>query len=58
MLRRPTGCEFHARCQYAQEICSRVFPEPAANSDDAEHRFKCHFPLTTETAPALEQRPA
>ncbi|MER8708498.1 ABC transporter ATP-binding protein [Mesorhizobium sp. M1088] len=57
MLRRPTGCEFHTRCQYAQDICRRVFPEPAANSDDMEHRFKCHFPLTCETEVALEQGP-
>ncbi|MER8656164.1 ABC transporter ATP-binding protein [Mesorhizobium sp. M0847] len=54
MLTRPSGCEFHTRCRYAQDICSRVFPEPAA-TDDTEHRFKCHFPLSCETAAAMEQ---
>lgn len=57
MLRRPSGCEFHTRCLYAQEICSRVFPEAAANSAETEHSFKCHFPLTRKTDVALEQRP-
>ncbi|MGX9120784.1 ABC transporter ATP-binding protein [Mesorhizobium sp. BHbsci] len=45
VLTRPSGCEFHTRCRYAQAICSRVFPEPSTNPDDAHHSFKCHFPL-------------
>ncbi|MER9951475.1 ABC transporter ATP-binding protein [Mesorhizobium sp. M0047] len=55
-IRRPSGCEFHTRCSYAQDMCSRVFPAPSANRDDAEHCFTCHFPLERVTAP-LEQRP-
>ncbi|MER9313616.1 ABC transporter ATP-binding protein [Mesorhizobium australicum] len=51
LMRRPSGCEFHTRCRYAQDICSRVFPEPSTNPDDAEHSFKCHFPFKRETAP-------
>ncbi|MGX5844907.1 ABC transporter ATP-binding protein [Mesorhizobium sp. ArgA1] len=56
MLRRPSGCEFHTRCQYAQDICSRVFPEAATSKDEAGHSFKCHFPLEREPAMPLEQR--
>ncbi|MER8562660.1 ABC transporter ATP-binding protein [Mesorhizobium sp. M0578] len=57
LMRRPSGCEFHTRCRHAREICSRVFPEPAANPDHTEHRFRCHFPLERGTALPLEQRP-
>ncbi|MER8684170.1 ABC transporter ATP-binding protein [Mesorhizobium sp. M1405] len=56
LMRRPSGCEFHTRCRYAQDICSRVFPEPSTNPDHSAHSFRCHFPLKGETAP-LEQRP-
>ncbi|MER8830965.1 ABC transporter ATP-binding protein [Mesorhizobium sp. M0938] len=48
LMRRPSGCEFHTRCRYAQDICSRVFPEPSTNPNDAEHSFRCHFPLKRE----------
>lgn len=55
-MRRPSGCEFHTRCRYAQDICSRVFPEPSVSRNDAEHSFKCHFPLERETILPLAQR--
>ncbi|TIY04507.1 MAG: ABC transporter ATP-binding protein, partial [Mesorhizobium sp.] len=47
-MRRPSGCEFHTRCRYAQDICSRVFPESSTSPDDPEHSFRCHFPLARE----------
>ncbi|MER9526317.1 MULTISPECIES: oligopeptide/dipeptide ABC transporter ATP-binding protein [unclassified Mesorhizobium] len=53
MMRRPLGCEFHTRCRYAQDICSRIFPEPSTNPDDTER----HFPLERESALLLQQRP-
>ncbi|MER9076728.1 ABC transporter ATP-binding protein [Mesorhizobium sp. M0904] len=57
LMRRPSGCEFHTRCRYAQDICSRVFPEPSINPDDTKHSFRCHFPLgRREADPPLEQR--
>ncbi|MEI8702991.1 ABC transporter ATP-binding protein [Mesorhizobium sp. ISC15] len=56
LMRRPSGCEFHTRCRYAQDICSSVFPEPTASRDDVHHSFKCHFPLDRETAIPSEQR--
>lgn len=56
LMRRPSGCEFHTRCSYAQDICSRVLPEPTTNPDHAAHSFRCHFPLERETAMPFEQR--
>lgn len=53
LMRRPSGCEFHTRCRYAQDICSRILPEPSTNADDTEHSFRCHFPLKREIAPVL-----
>ncbi|ASY73863.1 ABC transporter ATP-binding protein [Sinorhizobium fredii] len=51
VMRRPSGCEFHTRCRYAQDICSRAFPEPSADEMDAKHSFKCHFPLERSPLP-------
>ncbi|PIO43221.1 ABC transporter ATP-binding protein [Phyllobacterium zundukense] len=55
LLRRPLGCEFHTRCRYAQDICSRVLPEPSACQENAEHSVKCHFPLGRKGASQLKQ---
>ncbi|WP_281059368.1 oligopeptide/dipeptide ABC transporter ATP-binding protein [Mesorhizobium sp. M2A.F.Ca.ET.015.02.1.1] len=57
LMRRPSGCEFHTRCRYAQDICSRVFPEPSASRGNAEHTFRCHFPLARETTQPLQRGP-
>jgi len=40
---RPSGCEFHKRCRYAQEICRTVRPAETKITED--HRIACHFPL-------------
>ncbi|RWL75869.1 MAG: ABC transporter ATP-binding protein [Mesorhizobium sp.] len=55
LMRRPSGCEFHTRCRYAQDICSRGFPEPSASQEDTKHSFRCHFPLNGEIMPNLER---
>ncbi len=39
---RPSGCEFHTRCLYAQDRCRREFP--AESSAPPGHKFICHFP--------------
>ncbi|ESZ02014.1 MULTISPECIES: ABC transporter ATP-binding protein [unclassified Mesorhizobium] len=44
LFKRPSGCEFHTRCRYAQEICCRVFPEQLESLENMEHSFRCHFP--------------
>ena len=41
----PSGCRFHTRCPYAQEICSQQ--EPAARLVDGRI-VACHFPLGKE----------
>ncbi len=37
----PSGCYFHPRCKYRQEICERVSPPVKGQS----HLYKCHFSL-------------
>ncbi len=39
---RPSGCEFHTRCIYAQDRCRREFP--AESSAAFGGKFFCHFP--------------
>jgi peptide/nickel transport system ATP-binding protein len=36
----PSGCYFHPRCEYAQEVCSRE--EPAWDEIEPGHFVKCH----------------
>ena len=40
----PSGCYFHPRCQYAQEICKNKEP-PFINISNEEnaHYVACHF---------------
>lgn len=37
----PSGCPFHPRCKYAQEICKDKSPMLVGEG----HRYKCHFKL-------------
>ena len=41
MAEPPTGCYFHPRCKYCQDICKTQSPVMTEGS----HRFKCFFPL-------------
>jgi oligopeptide/dipeptide ABC transporter ATP-binding protein len=43
LARRPSGCEFHARCPRAQDLCRRERPNVRALPRRRSHR--CHFPL-------------
>jgi len=42
LFHRPPGCEFHPRCPFAVDPCSKVFPAYA--SIGVAHRFACHNP--------------
>lgn len=37
----PSGCRFHTRCMYAEEICSEK--EPVFEEKDKGHFVSCHF---------------
>ena len=37
----PSGCKFHTRCRYVQDICSQE--EPVLNEVQAGHQAACHF---------------
>lgn len=43
LMNRPPGCEFHTRCLYAEEKCTKV--PPGVTESPANHYFTCHFPL-------------
>ncbi len=42
ILNRPTGCEFHTRCPFAQADCEADTPVWTATS--TAHNHRCHFP--------------
>jgi peptide/nickel transport system ATP-binding protein len=46
----PTGCYFHPRCNYAQDICKEESPElvNVAAPDEDPHLVRCHFQDTLE----------
>jgi peptide/nickel transport system ATP-binding protein len=43
LARRPSGCEFHTRCAYAQERCR--IDRPGIEARSPLHAYRCHFPL-------------
>ena len=53
----PSGCYFHPRCPYAQEIC--VTDRPPLRDIGNEHWAACHFAetLTLKGAPKLDEVP-
>ena len=44
---RPSGCEFHPRCAYAQDRCRQETPQNSAIGEN--HWVRCHFPLGIES---------
>jgi oligopeptide/dipeptide ABC transporter ATP-binding protein len=38
---RPSGCPFHPRCDYAQDVCVEQRPERELTSEG--HFVECHF---------------
>ena len=43
LANRPSGCEFHTRCKYAQERCRGE--APGETELVPGHRVRCHYPL-------------
>lgn len=39
----PSGCRFHTRCMYAEEICSREEPPLSPRDARADHFAACHL---------------
>jgi oligopeptide/dipeptide ABC transporter ATP-binding protein len=39
----PSGCVFHTRCQYVEEICKREIPPLRPLASDADTEVACHF---------------
>lgn len=50
LMMRPTGCEFHTRCCYAQDRCRTVFPEARTEPGKPGHIFNCHYPLSERSS--------
>lgn len=46
-LNPPSGCHFHPRCAFAQDICRRKIP--ALRKVGAGHQSACHFDLSVST---------
>jgi len=42
LFNRPSGCEFHPRCPFADAVCQSTFPQQTHVGDD--HIFCCHHP--------------
>ncbi|MGH6953452.1 MAG: ABC transporter ATP-binding protein [Alphaproteobacteria bacterium] len=45
---RPTGCLFHPRCRYSQEVCRLESPRPSVEDGG---RVRCHTPLDAAGRP-------
>ncbi len=45
MANLPSGCYFHPRCKYCQDICKREAPPVKGENG---HTFRCHFDLFDE----------
>lgn len=57
LARRPSGCEFHTRCPWAQDRCRAERPQPQSIGPGRE--LRCHFPLVAPAAaaPATDRMP-
>ena len=54
----PSGCYFHPRCRYAQEICRREQPTLDAHEVSPGHRAACHFAGQLDLKGVLPSRTA
>lgn len=54
LLARPSGCEFHTRCPFAQPRCSTEVPHAVRLGSSL---LTCHYPLNDPAPADLEERP-
>jgi oligopeptide transport system ATP-binding protein len=47
----PSGCHFHTRCKYAQEICRRRVPELLVLRTSRTHQVACHLAHSGQLPP-------
>ncbi len=52
LLARPKGCEFHTRCPWASDRCSRDAP-PVVDKD--ARKIACHYPLQPGARPPVAE---
>lgn len=45
-IQLPSGCPFHPRCPWAQDICRSVDPE--LRESPSGHAVRCHYPLAKD----------
>lgn len=46
LIHRPTGCQFHPRCDFCQSKCQQEIPEYVQTKTN--HYTKCFFPLSSK----------
>ena len=39
----PSGCRFHTRCPFAEDVCGKAVPALTATKADPAHRVACHM---------------
>ena len=49
----PSGCVFHTRCKYAEDICKQEIPPLTSLADDPESAVACHFADNLNLEPFL-----
>jgi peptide/nickel transport system ATP-binding protein len=51
LIEPPSGCKFHERCRFANDLCAQVQPPMEASKDDPNHLIACY-----ESEQVLEAR--
>ncbi|MCZ3388945.1 MAG: dipeptide ABC transporter ATP-binding protein [Actinomycetia bacterium] len=51
---KPTGCAFHPRCRYAQDLCRTE--KPLLHIQNDGRQVACHFPVAAPDPPAVLPR--
>jgi peptide/nickel transport system ATP-binding protein len=54
LLRPPSGCRFHPRCQYVMEVCKTTVPQLAPAGQDDDHLQRCHLDEETKEREAAK----